>query len=143
MSIPATITPEQIEGFADTLGTVFRGLVALGKITVIVFKIVTPILNAMINTVELLVTVLESLMNIPNLPKQLGQLDFKLGGDTGFGAFVKQGLGFGGDVNTEQRAKIDINQTITTPRGVIAATKTKTSGNVSGLNFGLNMEEAS
>lgn len=71
-----------------------------------------------------------------------------------FGSFLKTkaanlvGLGGGdevdvtGNVSTKNQSNLDVNMNINAPKGVVGSVKSKTSGAMSGLKLGVNMQEA-
>lgn len=150
------ITPEQVVVFANQLGSVFKIFKSLGKVVFSVLRLVSPlfepiaaILNVTASMVEIVIGLLGKLF------KLLLAVPQKLLG--GLGLDVIQSLGgrisnlFGGeggelDVTgsgtVEQKSKTDVNVNLNAPRGIIDSVKTKTSGSVSGLNVGVNMQEA-
>lgn len=146
-----TIRPEQVEAFADRLGTVFKGIALVGKLAFQVFTLVSPLLSIVFKPLELLVALIDRLMSLPGALKLLAKFggeainDLTGGGERGEVA-VNDLAGGGkldvvGSTNIEQSSKTDVNVNFNAPKGVIQSVKSKTSGKVSGLNVGVNMVE--
>lgn len=146
-----TIRPEQVEVFADRLGTVFKGIALVGKLAFQVFTLVSPLLSLVFKPLELLVNLLDRLMSIPGALKLLAKFsgeaikDLTGGGERG-GEAINDLTGGGkldvvGSTSIEQSSKTDVNVNFNVPKGVIQSVKSKTSGKVSGLNVGVNMVE--